>query len=192
MLAGCVYGKNLDFVTVGHANKNKVMADPDACCAWCASDPTCVVANFDTADKACWLKVKPYTTKPNAMDKAGVSSLYLCRRDAHDDPALLQLNTAGGCKPQARLGWTLVVTILVGASLYVTVGTAYSVMVRQLPLNTEALPNIEFWRELSGLVVEGVGWSKDKVGKGGGGVDTQPILQAQSHDDEAATMTVIE
>lgn len=141
-------------------------------CAWCASDPTCVVANFDIADSACWLKVAPYTVKANPMDKGGVFSLYLCRRDAHNDPALLQLNAVGGCKPQAR-GWTLVATVLIGASLYLAFGLAYSVKVKELPLTREAIPHVEFWRQLAGLVTEGMRFAKNNIGKqgnGGGGV----------------------
>eukprot|EP01050_Picozoa_sp_SAG11_P014366 SAG11_NODE_1762_length_4300_cov_1.837658_1_plen_158_part_00 len=152
------------------------MGDPDACCAWCASDPTCVVANFDIADKACWLKVKPYTAKPNPMDKDGVWSLYLCRRGSQDDSSLLQLNAAGGCKPQAHNGWTFVVATLAGVSLYVLIGTAYSVKVKQMPLDVEALPNIALWLHLYGLVLDGVIWTKGTIGnssKGGSGIEPQ-------------------
>ena len=94
----CVYGKDMDVVPAPGAaqSKNAVMADPDACCAACAANPDCVVANYDIADKTCWEKVKPYTVKPNAMDKQGVWILYLCRRDGSDDPSLLALNKAGG------------------------------------------------------------------------------------------------
>ena len=57
----CVYGKDMDVVPAPGAapSKNAVMADPDACCAACAANPECVVANYDIADKTCWEKVKP-------------------------------------------------------------------------------------------------------------------------------------
>ena len=101
------------------------------------------------------------------MDKAGVDSLYLCRRTSADDPSLLALNTAAGCLPQTN-GWAVVFTILGSAFLYVTGGLLYSVKVRQLPLGAEAVPHVEFWREVSALVQDGVSWSRAQIGGNNG------------------------
>ena len=48
----CVYKKNIDFIPAPGAppSKNMDTAGPDECCAKCASDPDCVVANFDVAE----------------------------------------------------------------------------------------------------------------------------------------------
>ena len=166
----CVYAKNVDFVPVpgSPGSPHWKMAGPDECCAACASDPECVVANFDIADSVCWLKRKGYTTKPNPMDKGGVDTLYLCRRSDKNDPGLLAMNAAGGCTPQAHAGWTFVLATLGIVSLYILIGTLYSTKgPRQLPLGIEALPHLEFWREVASLVQDGVSWTvAQALGKG--------------------------
>lgn len=169
----CVYGKNQDFVPIpgSPSSPSKKLAGPDECCAACASDPDCVVANYDPSDSLCWLKRKGYTTQPNAMDKGGVDSLYLCRRTGMDDPSLLATNAAGGCLPQAH-GWTFVFATLGIVSLYVVGGTLYSVKgPRQLPLGVQALPHLEFWREFSSLVQDGVSWTVAQAGGKGGSLE---------------------
>ena len=120
------------------------------------------------------------TTKPNPLDKAGVSSLYLCRRGTQDDEELLQLNAAGGCKPQTHIGWMLVSATLIGASLYIAMGLVYSVKVKEMPLDVEAVPNIQFWRQLFGLVKDGITCTMAKIsGKAAGASDAvkeEPLL----------------
>merc|ERR1711871_623756 len=61
----------------------------------------------------------------------------------------------GGGKSAA---WKLpfVILFFVGGALYITGGVYYNFKKKGVPLGIEAIPNINFWRELPGLVNDGV------------------------------------
>ena len=53
-----------------------------------------------------------------------------------------------------------------GFVVYLAVGTAYGVRVGGKVLGPEAVPHIEFWRSVPGLVTEGMNFAKHKVSGG--------------------------
>jgi len=59
-------------------------------------------------------------------------------------------------------GWTFVVLVLVGFSLYCGLGTLYNVKRNNLQ-GTEALPNSAFWKDLPDLVKTGCKFSYEKA-----------------------------
>eukprot|EP01052_Picozoa_sp_SAG31_P022298 SAG31_NODE_1768_length_7313_cov_3.691295_2_plen_88_part_00 len=54
--------------------------------------------------------------------------------------------------------WTIVIIILTAAGLYVVGGVAYNYKVKE----EIALPHVAFWKNVGGLVVDGIKWSKAK------------------------------
>ena len=94
----------------------------------------------------------------------------------------MAINKAAGCLPQAH-GWAVVFGILGSAFAYVVGGLIYSVKVRQLPLGAEAMPHVDFWRELSRLVQDGVVWSRAQLGGKGGSLHQEKLVE-NSDDSE--------
>ena len=111
-------------------------------------------------------------------------------------------------------GWDLVMAILIGGFLYASLGTAYNVKAKQMPLvrrtmiagicaavskhssqrrlvgqGVEAFPQVEFWRQLSGLVADGVTWTRAKAGGDTGGSlgearESLVVSEAAASDDD--------
>jgi hypothetical protein len=54
-------------------------------------------------------------------------------------------------------------SILAAMGAYFGGGVGYNVVRRQMPLDMEAVPHIDFWRALPGHVVEGGYWFLDWV-----------------------------
>jgi hypothetical protein len=79
-----------------------------------------------------------------------------------------QLSPAG-CA-DSDLGWMIVGLLLGGSSLYVVLGTLFNMQSKGKPAGLQALPQLELWQSVGGLVQDGVGFSMSRLqGKRGGG-----------------------
>ena len=82
------------------------------------------------------------------------------------------VGASGNLGPPLNWGWPLIITLICVTTVYIAAGLGYSVKVKQLPLNIEALPQIEHWRNLSGLFLDGCAFSfhhtKQLIGKAAG------------------------
>ena len=59
----------------------------------------------------------------------------------------------------AAWGWTFIVLLFLAGAMYVVGGAAYNHKTKQMPLTLAAIPHIERWRELRGLVTDGARFS---------------------------------
>lgn len=74
-----------------------------------------------------------------------------------------------GCA-SSDAGWVLVGVLLGGLSLYLVVGTLLNMQSRGKPAGMQALPHLEYWQSLGGLVQDGVGFTKSRLqGRRGAG-----------------------
>eukprot|EP00288_Rhodomonas_lens_P017775 CAMPEP_0177713412 /NCGR_PEP_ID=MMETSP0484_2-20121128/12923_1 /TAXON_ID=354590 /ORGANISM="Rhodomonas lens, Strain RHODO" /LENGTH=286 /DNA_ID=CAMNT_0019225295 /DNA_START=270 /DNA_END=1127 /DNA_ORIENTATION=+ len=73
--------------------------------------------------------------------------------------------TIHGCPKDLRWSWGSWFDVLffLGVGLYLGVGIAFNMNKYQMPLGVEAIPHIEFWRQLPDLVKDGVAFSVDFV-----------------------------
>jgi len=77
----------------------------------------------------------------------------------------IQFASKAGCPTSAGggpHGWTLIFWILFGACAYLGIGIAYNWKQHGLQ-GVEAVPNLAFWRELPGLVKDGVVFTTEKA-----------------------------
>jgi hypothetical protein len=74
-----------------------------------------------------------------------------------------------GCA-SSDAGWMLVGVLLGGSSLYFVLGTLFNMQSRGKPAGLQALPHLEYWQSLGGLVQDGVGFAGSRLqGRRGGG-----------------------
>eukprot|EP01048_Picozoa_sp_COSAG05_P014852 COSAG05_NODE_1721_length_4213_cov_2.835197_2_plen_475_part_00 len=106
------------------------------------------------------------------------------------------VGASGNLGPPPNWGWPLIITLICVTTVYIAAGLGYSVKVKQLPLNIEALPQIEHWRNLSGLFLDGCAFTfhhtKQLIGKAAG-ADTssevgaattaEPLLSSAGNDN---------
>ena len=59
----------------------------------------------------------------------------------------------------AAWGWAFIVLLFLAGAMYVVGGAAYNHKAKQMPLTLAAIPHIERWRELRGLVTDGARFS---------------------------------
>ena len=75
-------------------------------------------------------------------------------------PNAWNLQLDGLVIPQAAAwGWTFIVLLFLAGTMYVVGGAAYNHKTKQMPLTLAAIPHIERWRELRGLVTDGARFS---------------------------------
>ena len=74
-----------------------------------------------------------------------------------------------GCA-SSDAGWMLVGVLLGGSSLYLVLGTFFNMQSRGKPAGLQALPHLEYWQNLGGLVHDGVGFTRSNLqGRRGAG-----------------------
>jgi hypothetical protein len=167
--------------TSTRAPQEILMADPEGCPAWEAShEDQCgaMKTHADVSDvAACKALCTPDALGPGkpclaVMYSATLKScnvyeeqnscaagqehpppgyqqlLKLCPADA------CQLTKEGACE-FSTTGWVFVCVLLLAGVFYITLGTAYNVTTKGLPLSTGALPHGLFWAELQGLCSDG-------------------------------------
>ena len=75
-------------------------------------------------------------------------------------PNAWNLQLDGLVIPQvAAWGWTFIVLLFLAGAMYVVGGAAYNHKTKHMPLTLAAIPHIERWRELRGLVTDGARFS---------------------------------
>jgi len=89
-------------------------------------------------------------THPNACKKGGSSSSASGKHDAGD---------VDGLSP----GSIFLIIFFVSAVVYVIAGFIVNWKVRGSSMGVEAIPNVELWRQVPGLVVDGLVFTKNKV-----------------------------
>mmetsp|Transcript_21625 Transcript_21625/g.54328 ORF Transcript_21625/g.54328 Transcript_21625/m.54328 type:complete len:264 (-) Transcript_21625:41-832(-) len=76
-----------------------------------------------------------------------------------------------GCpvSSSSTVGWSFVWWFFAAVSAYILLGSAYNVHYQGATVSTEALPHLEFWREVPALVIEGVRYCQQWVARARGG-----------------------
>ena len=120
----------------------------------------------------CWLGLEPSTRQPPYAENARSGEKWV--------------GASGNLGPSSNWGWALILTLLIGGSVYVLGGIAHAVKVKGEPAGLGALPHQQFWTELAGLVVDGAGWTKARVQEKTGGAEKGALAEKLAPDAAAA------
>ena len=96
---------------------------------------------------------------------------YVLEEDCHYSitwPSKYGCPASGGGFVGGMSGWAFVGWFVLAVAAYIGGGCAFNVLMRGATVGPDALPHPEFWRELPGLVADGVQVRRRGVKQGGG------------------------
>lgn len=84
---------------------------------------------------------------------------------------IVEWSTVYACpKRGLSAGWILISLLIFGFTVYTIIGCAYNHVQLGYRLGWEALPHSLFWRNLPGLVADGLRYTADVLTEWGGGI----------------------